>query len=163
MTRTIIVGMADLNTARGDEVLTTLGLGSCVGIALYDPITKIGGLAHIMLPESMAFSSDARLNRAKFADTAIVDMLGKMAQMGAGRKNLVAKIAGGAHMFTRSTHEDIIKVGQRNTLKVREILAAQGIPIRAEDVGGTYGRTIELRTADGSLWIRTIGRGEKII
>lgn len=163
MTKTIIVGMADLNTAKGGEVLTTLGLGSCVGIALFDPITKIGGLAHIMLPESTAFSSDAQVNRAKFADTAIVDTIARMTQMGANRISLTAKIAGGAHMFTRSTHEDIIKVGQRNALKVREVLAALGIPIRAEDVGGTYGRTIELRTADGSLWIRTIGRGEKII
>lgn len=163
MTKTIIVGMADMNTARGGDILTTLGLGSCVGITLFDPVSQVGGMAHIMLPESTAFSSDARLNRAKFADTAIVDMLSQLLSMGAHRAHLVAKLAGGAHMFTRSTHEDIIKVGQRNVLKVREVLASLRIPIRAEDVGGTYGRTIALNTSDGSVWIRTIGRGEKTI
>ena len=93
----IVVGMADLNVTRAPGTLTTLGLGSCVGIALYDPATKIAGLAHIMLPDSKAIHNNS--NVAKFADTAIVKMIADMERLGARRANITAKIAGGAHLI----------------------------------------------------------------
>ena len=156
---TILVGMADLNIAKGPDVLTTLGLGSCVGIALFDKIHRIGGLAHIMLPLSTGYSGG---NRAKFADTAIIDLVNKMAQLGAMRSGLVAKIAGGSHMFGFS-NSNILKVGDRNVTACIEVLNHLRIPLHANDTGGSYGRTIELSADTGALKVKTVGYGEKII
>ncbi len=97
MSQMIKVGMADLNICKSPNAITTLGLGSCIGIALYDPVTKIGGLAHIMLPDSTQIRNNA--NIAKFADTGITELVSRMVRAGASRTRLVAKIAGGAKMF----------------------------------------------------------------
>ena len=91
--KVIKVGMADLSTAKEPDILTTLGLGSCVGIALYDPSTKVGGLAHIMLPDSKQIKNNE--NKAKFADTAIEVLVQAMIKKGARKNRIVAKIAGG--------------------------------------------------------------------
>lgn len=155
----IVVGMADIKVARSPDTLTTLGLGSCVGVTLVDPGRKIGGLAHIMLPTSTNFGGH---NRAKFADTAIVDMIDMLIKIGASRSALVAKLAGGAHMFGGST-SDILKVGERNAIACVEILNQLRIPIKANDTGGKYGRTIELDIATGRLRVKTVGYGETYI
>ena len=94
MSQMIKVGMADLNICKSPNAITTLGLGSCIGIAIYDPVTKIGGLAHIMLPDSTKIRNNS--NIAKFADTGIVELVNRMVRAGAGRTRMVAKIAGGA-------------------------------------------------------------------
>lgn len=156
----VLVGMADLNVARAPDVLTTLGLGSCVGIALFDQTTRIGGLAHIMLPFSGGSVEPA--GRPKFADTAIVDLILKMGQTGASRAGLVAKLAGGAHMFGGS-NSNVLKVGERNIACCLEVLSRLRIPVLSNDTGGTYGRTIELYTESGQLKIKTIGHGEKFV
>ena len=111
MSEVIKVGMADLNLCRDPDIITTLGLGSCIGIALYDPSTKIGGLAHIMLPDSTKMRNNS--NIAKFADTGIEELLNRMIKAGAVKSRLVAKIAGGAKMFEVSGLSDIGNVGQR--------------------------------------------------
>ncbi|WHH58960.1 chemotaxis protein CheD [Petroclostridium sp. X23] len=159
MDNLIKVGMADLNTTKCPGVLTTLGLGSCVGIALYDRVTKVGGLAHIMLPNSTQVKNNS--NRAKFADTAIYDLLDMMINLGAKKNNITAKLAGGAQMFSFSQANDIMKIGQRNAAASKEILNKLTIPIIAEDTGGNYGRTIELDTVTGLLMVKTIGYGIK--
>ena len=156
----IVVGMADLKVAKTPEVLTTLGLGSCVGITLYDKIYKIGGLAHIMLPTYKGFEGQ---NIAKFADSAIIELLNQITRIGAQRNALVAKIAGGAHMFGHSQNNDIMKIGERNAKATIAILNHLRIPINANDTGGTHGRTIELYTDTGSLMIKTVGLGSKTI
>lgn len=158
MSNLIVVGMADMQTANNGETLVTYGLGSCVGICLYDAMTRVGGMAHIMLP-SRSMIEDRNL--AKYADTAIPELFRRMCVIGARKVGVVAKIAGGAHMFCGTTNTDVIKVGQRNVEKTLELLRKLGIPIRAEDTAGTYGRTILLDTANGSLLIKTIGHGEK--
>ena len=155
----ILVGMADLKAAAHPDSLTTLGLGSCVGITLFDPRTKTGGLAHIMLPDSTSFGGQ---NRMKFADTAIPDLITLLTRMGAVRQALVAKLAGGAHMFGGSQN-DVLNVGKRNAIACAQILAQLRIPVIANDTGGSYGRTIELLTDTGSLRIKTVGFGEKFI
>ncbi|NMA65992.1 MAG: chemotaxis protein CheD [Clostridiaceae bacterium] len=157
----IKVGMADLKVARHPSIITTLGLGSCVGIALYDKTTKIIGLAHIMLPNSKI--STMVTNRAKFADTAIVDLVTNMLDLGAIKKYIVAKIAGGAQMFAFSSNNDIMRIGSRNIEATRSILSVLNVPIVSEDVGGNYGRTIEISSEDGMLMIKTIGSGIKYI
>lgn len=141
-------------------VITTLGLGSCIGITLYDPKRKVGGMVHIMLPTS---SSPAEKNKAKFADSGAISLLEEMQKNGAVKGDIVAKIAGGAHMFSNASKSDVIKVGQRNVIAVRGVLRSLGIPIVADDTGGTYGRTIEFHTDDGKLIVKTIGHGTKSI
>jgi chemotaxis protein CheD len=161
MDKLLKIGMAELDASCHPCVLTTLGLGSCVGIALFDSITKTSGLAHIMLPSSTQALNNS--NVAKFADTAIVKLLEKMIKLGACRSNIKAKIAGGAQMFTFSQSSDIIRIGFRNVASTKEKLAELGIPIIAEDTGGNFGRTIELFSEDGRLVIKTVGHGVKEI
>lgn len=155
------VGMADLNILKSPGILTTLGLGSCVGIALYDKDKKIAGLAHIMLPSSLEIKNNT--NKAKFADTGIELLVERMLHIGASRRVLKAKIAGGSQMFNFNSDSDILKVGQRNVLATKEKLKELNIPIIAEDTGGNYGRTIELSSSDGSLLVKTIGHGTQVI
>ncbi len=158
--KTITVGMADLRTGRDGDKLITLGLGSCVGVTLFDPITHIGGLAHVMLPQSVPSMAG---NRAKFADTALEDLYKEIIRMGATASKLQAKMAGGAHMFSQAMKSDVIKVGERNAFACRQLLARMRIPLRVEDTGGTYGRTIELDTQTGALTIKTIGHGIRTV
>lgn len=158
-TEYIKVGMADLKVASTPMVLTTLGLGSCVGIALYDPIKKLGGLAHIMLPDSSQIKNNQNL--AKFADTGFKELLRQMEKEGANRNRLVAKIAGGAQMFNFPNTDDSMRIGVRNTLAVKSLLENYKIPLIAEETGENYGRTIELHTETGRLVVKTIGHGIK--
>ena len=153
----IVVGMADLKATKAPGVLTTLGLGSCVGIALYDAGTHIAGLAHIMLPDSKAIQNNT--NIAKFADTAIVKLIADMERMGAKRSSLIAKIAGGAQMFAFNATNDNLRVGDRNVEATKKILQAQRIPLRAEETGDSFGRTVELYADDGRFLIKAIGQG----
>ena len=157
----IKVGMADLNCTNSPGILTTLGLGSCVGICLYDKITKVSGMVHIMLPSSLQIKNNGNL--AKFADTGIVKLLEDMQKLGANKSRIVCKIAGGAQMFNFNDSSDIMRIGSRNVTATKEILQSMNIPIIAEDTGGNYGRTIELYSETGMLLIKTIGFGTKQI
>ncbi|HOK42909.1 MAG TPA: chemotaxis protein CheD [Thermoclostridium caenicola] len=161
MAELIKVGMAELKVARHPAILTTLGLGSCIGIALYDSRTKNIGLVHIMLPSSSI--ATAGMNRAKFADTGIQDLVQEMVRIGSDIRNIVAKIAGGAQMFAFATQNETMKIGQRNAEASRAVLASLNIPLVAEDTGGNYGRTIELSSEDGTLKVKTIGFGIKYL
>ena len=158
---TLKIGMADLKVSKAPDLLTTLGLGSCVGITLYDKQTKVVGMAHIMLPSSKEIKNNE--NKAKFADTGIEELLNQMIKAGANKSNLVAKIAGGSQMFNFNTNNDTLKVGERNVIATKEKLKEVGIKIIAEDTGGNFGRTIVIDSEDGSLQVRTIGHGEKTI
>lgn len=161
MSEVIKVGMADLNLCRDPDIITTLGLGSCIGIALYDPSTKIGGLAHIMLPDSTKMRNNS--NIAKFADTGIEELLNRMIKAGAVKSRLVAKIAGGAKMFEVSGLSDIGNVGQRNAEASRAKLKQLRIRLIAEDTGLNYGRTVELHCDNGDYYIKSVGKPLKII
>ena len=155
------VGMADYKVCTTPNTLITLGLGSCVGITLYDKVYKVAGLAHIMLPSSLEIKNNS--NKAKFADTAIDEMIKDMILLGAKKRNLVAKLAGGAQMFSFSTKNDILRVGERNSEACKLKLKEVGIRIIAEDIGGNFGRTIELNSEDGSLMIKAIGHDKRVI
>jgi chemotaxis protein CheD len=157
----IKVGMADLNCTNSPGILTTLGLGSCVGVCLYDKLNKVSGMVHIMLPNSLQIKNNS--NVAKFADTGIVKLLEDMQKLGANKNRIVCKIAGGAQMFNFNDSSDIMRIGSRNVTATKEILQSLNIPIIAEDTGGSYGRTIELYSETGMLLIKTIGSGTKQI
>jgi len=157
----IKVGMADLNSCKSPNVLTTLGLGSCVGIILYDPVTKVSGLAHVMLPDSTQIRNNS--NVAKFADTAIDQLIKDMEVLGAKRNRLVSKIAGGAQMFSFGSTNDLMRIGERNAIASKKKLDALRIRLLSEDIGENYGRTIEFYSETGDLLIKTIGKPPKII
>ncbi|MEN6389712.1 MAG: chemotaxis protein CheD [Syntrophomonas sp.] len=161
MSRIIQVGMADMKIAHSPDKLMTPGLGSCIGICLYDPGKKLASMAHIMLPSSLQAKN--AVNRAKFADTAIEMSLEELDKTGASRSRLVAKIAGGAQMFKFSGDSDIMKIGSRNSAAVEEQLNRLRIRLVANDTGGNYGRTITFNPENGELLIKTIGYGERII
>lgn len=159
MAELIKVGMADYKVSRNPASIISYGLGSCVGIALYDPMSKVGGLAHIMLPDSTQARSSE--NPAKFADTCLPIMLEDIIKLGGVKSRLWAKIAGGAQMFTFANVTDVMRVGERNSEAVRAILKKLDLKMIAEDCGGNYGRTVELKLENGVFRIKTIDKGEK--
>lgn len=152
------VGIAEHKISANSDVLRTI-LGSCVGICLYDPGTKIIGLSHIMLAEK----NTPEGNPGKYADTAIPLLIDGMLSAGASEKRLVAKIVGGATMFKIAENSMMGEIGRSNARKVREVLGARSIPIIAEEIGGDFGRTIDFFPEDGSIKIKSLGRPEKTI
>lgn len=157
----IQVGIADYKIAKNPNRLITLGLGSCVGVTLYDPIVKVGGLLHVMLPDSTSFKDVQK--PAKFADLGIPLLVKELSAIGGVFGRLKAKLVGGAQMFSGFDNSLSLNIGQRNTEKSREVLRKMGIPIIAEDVGGNKGRTMILDTSTGSVSIRTIGTKMQVI
>lgn len=161
MNNTIKVGMADMNVCNAPNTITTLGLGSCVGITLYDPGAKIAGMVHVMLPDSTKIFNNE--NKAKFADTGIDALIQLMIKSGANQRALVAKIAGGAQMFAFSNNNEMMRIGDRNVEATKRKLAELKIKLLAEDTGLNYGRTIEFHPETGDLHIRSVGKERKII
>lgn len=153
--------MADLKICKSPDALTTLGLGSCVGIAVRDPVTKVGGLAHIMLPDSTRIRNNS--NVPKFADTGIVELVNQLVANGASRARLVAKIAGGAQMFAFQNKTDLVRVGENNVFASKEKLKELKIPILAEDTGLNYGRTVIFYPETGDFVIKAVGKAETVI
>jgi chemotaxis protein CheD len=153
----LLVDMGEYKTADTITVLVSLGLGSCVGVAILDPITKKGGLAHIMLPTSAdSISNDsAKSKSCKFADIAIPAMIEELEKKQCFRRRMVAKIAGGAHMFANLPQTISMDIGKRNADAVREQLKMLGIPIIADETGGNLGRTIRFSLETGVLTIKT--------
>lgn len=160
---TIRVRMAQLAVTKSPDSLDTLALGSCVGIVLYECYSKVGGLAHAMLPEMKEGRNISWDDPAKFVDLAIDELLRRMAKMGARQKFIKAKLAGGANMFPDITRENSLHIGRRNVEAVKKKLVELNIPLIAEETGGSFGRTIILDTRTGILQIRTIAYGNKEI
>ena len=152
----IKVGMADMNYCHAPDAITTLGLGSCVGVVLYDSKAQIAGMVHIMLPDSTKIKNNE--NCAKFADTGIEEMMKRIVAAGASRAALKSKIAGGAQMFAFKSENDLLRVGARNVEAVKAKLSELGIPIIAEDTGDSYGRTIEFYPETEELLIKAVGK-----
>ncbi|WP_294372826.1 chemotaxis protein CheD [uncultured Clostridium sp.] len=151
------VGIADLNLVLDPGTIMTIGLGSCIGIALYDKVLKVAGLSHIMLPDSTQFKNVT--NPMKFADSAIPILVEKMQKQGCKKQNIIAKIAGGASMFNFSDKSIISDIGKRNSEAVKKALNDVGIPIIAEDTGGNKGRTMILEASTGKVTLKIVGKG----
>ena len=154
----ITIGIADMKMAKGQGMLVTYALGSCIGICLYDPAIKLGALVHIMLPVNMETN---RTNTMKYADTGIRETLKQMESMGARRSRITAKIAGGAKMF--ETGASLGNIGQRNIESVRMNLKKEGVRLLKEDVGGSVARTLLFDVESGLGCVRSYGRPEPII
>ena len=148
------VGMAYLKVCKAPDALATIGLGSCVGICLWDTSSGVGGLAHIMLPDSTKLNNNS--NICKFADTGIDELIRQMTKAGAVRARIKAKIAGGAGMFAFQSSNEALQIGKANVEAVRSKLLAERIPLIAEETGGSIGRTIIFYPQTGKMVIRTV-------
>jgi chemotaxis protein CheD len=157
----VIVKVADWAADRGDRVLVTLGLGSCVAIMLHDAQAGAGAMAHVLLP-SISLARDIT-NRAKFPETAVPMLVERLTALGADPRRLVAKLAGGASMFGQLVTPGTIQMGERNVLAARSALRAAAIPIVREAVGGERGRTVRFHVKDGRVEIRSVGASESVI
>ena len=156
------VKVADYAVRRRGHVIATIGLGSCVAIALYDRDTQIGGLAHILLP-SPSMSRETS-NPAKFPETIVPVMVAEMRRLGSGANaRITAKIVGGASMFGQLVSGTGINVGERNVTATREVLALAGIPLLAEDTGLDYGRSVYFHLEDGRVEVRSLKKGDRVI
>jgi chemotaxis protein CheD len=149
------VSIGEIKVIKSPGKLSIIGLGSCVGVCLYDPLKKVGGMAHVMLPESSQFKHIN--NPSKFADLAIPMLLKDLNRSGAVKNRLVAKLAGGAQMFSSSDASQIMDIGARNIVAVKRSLAGLGIVIKGECLGGKNGRTMILDTENGNVSVRKVG------
>ncbi len=156
-----LVSVADWAVDRGDAVLITLGLGSCVALVLYDPEAAVGGLAHLLLP-SPSLSQD-REKPAKFPDTAVPFLVERMREAGAVRRRLRARMVGGASMFASVSGLSVASVGERNVQATREALERAGIPLVGEDTGRDYGRSVYAFLETGRVEVRSYAHGVRVL
>jgi chemotaxis protein CheD len=154
MADAVTVGMAELRAVMAPEKLAVHGLGSCVAVALYDPEAKVAGLAHAMLPSAAGSAASSGEKPGKFCDQAVPALLAHMEALGAQRERIYARIVGGATMFSfPGARSAPPALGERNLQAARQALAAAGITIKAEEAGGSLGRSLELEPTDGSLTV----------
>jgi|SRR5690625_1592449 len=156
------VGISDLNIVQAPDKIRTTGLGSCVGVVIYDLQKQMAGLAHVMLPDS-ALTKEKKFNVYKYANTAIPYMVNLLLKNGARSFALKAKVVGGAQMFKLSSNSNVMRIGPRNVEAVLQALQKLKIPVVAKDVGGNSGRTIEFDPSTGNLNVRTVNKGETCI
>lgn len=156
-----VVGLSEIYVGKDGENIITVGLGSCLGVIIYDYKNKIFGLAHIMLSDSTKFKNVQ--NIGKYVDLAIPELIRQVIRKGALRENLKCKLIGGASMFNFSDTRLTSDIGKRNVIKAREVLLKEKIEIISEDVFGTKGRTITINTSTGETFVRTVGGEVKVI
>lgn len=155
MKKRVVIDISDAKVSSDQtDVLTTYSLGSCIGVALYDPVAHVGGMLHYQLPSSSIDEPKAQKNPFMFADTGMAILIKKLLSMGAGKKRMNIKIAGGATMQTGPKGFDI---GKRNYLSIRKVLWKEGLFIDAEDIGGSSPRNMYLNMGDGSVTVRSVG------
>ncbi len=147
------VDIADMQvTSEPDGVLVTYALGSCIALMVYDPTRKVSGMIHYMLPQSSTSPEKAKARPSMFADTGIPLLFHAMYARGCDKRNLIVKAAGGAALLSQT---DVFEIGKRNHLILRKMLWKAGVPIKAEDVGGTSFRTAHLYNDTGRVTIKT--------
>ncbi len=157
----IEVGMADMKMAQSPNILVTRGLGSCLGLVVWEPVRKIGAIAHPMLP--LIEEGRVKSNPYKFVDSAILSILEEFKNKGCHPAALVAKIFGGGHMFATIPVESVFNIGARNTEVAKASFAKLGVKVIAEDTGGNRGRTVFFEVATGKATIKTLFHGEKVL
>lgn len=152
---TIIVNVSDARTtADKADVLATYSLGSCIGVAAYDPVSGVGGMLHYQLPTSTMDAARARQNPSMFADTGMAYLLEQMAASGAQKRRLKVKLAGAAQMLNDN---NLFNIGRRNHAAIRKVLWQHGLFVDGEDVGGTTPRNLYLSMADGKITVKKAG------
>lgn len=151
-----VVDIADFRVANDPlSTLVTYSLGSCIGVAIWDPKVRVGGMLHYMLPESSLSPEKAKAKPAMFADTGIPALFRATYALGAGKKNLIVKIAGGSQLLDDN---GLFNIGKRNYIMLRKLLWKNGVLIDAEDVGGSLSRTVRLDVGTGRFTIKSRGK-----
>ncbi|MBM3761965.1 MAG: chemotaxis protein CheD [Acidobacteria bacterium] len=151
----LAVGVGDLKVSgKSGETLVTYGLGSCIGVAIWDPVARVGGLLHFMLPESQSDPQKAKLNPALYADTGIPTLFKSAYQLGADKKRLQVRVAGGAQVLDG---DGVFNIGKRNYLAMKKIFWKAGVMVHAEEVGGNVSRTLRLEVGTGKLLLQEAG------
>jgi len=159
----ISVGMGEIKFSNtSGDILIAPGLGSCIGIAMYDPKHKAGGLAHVVLPCKPTDDLHSSL-AGKYADTAIPMLLSRMLNSGARKENIIVRIAGGSQMFTIEKGSNILNIGLRNAIAVKAALEHEGLRLKASDTGGNKGRTVRLDVMSGIVYVRILGQQETVL
>lgn len=149
----MVVGVADCRCSADTQTqLVTYALGSCIGVCAYDPASGVGGLLHFLLPESKMDPEKAKSRPAMFADTGIALLLGSLERLGADKRRLKVRLAGGAQMMD---HGRVLNIGKRNYLAARKVLWQQGLMLEMEAVGGTASRNLGLDLSTGEFWVRS--------
>ncbi len=158
----ITVGMADMKvSADPDAVLITHALGSCLGITVYDPVTRVGGMLHAMLPDSTIDPAKAGLNPAMFVDTGVPHLFRACYELGGQKIRMQVHVAGGSTIRTARS-EDYFRIGERNFVALRKLLWRNNVLLKAYDVGGTRSRTLTLALGDGDVIVRSDGVAERL-
>lgn len=148
-----VVGISEIHVSKSiDDVIITYSLGSCIGVTAYDPVAKIGGLIHYMLPLSKISPDKAKTKPAMFADTGVPMLLKQVLSMGGEKKRLVVKVAGGSQLMDQNK---VFNIGERNYLILRKILWKNNVLIDSEDVGGNFSRTVRLEIGSGQVTVKT--------
>jgi chemotaxis protein CheD len=156
----VVIGMADCGiAAEAESLLVTYALGSCIGLALYDPVASVGGLLHFMLPDSTQFPGKVQENPCRFADTGIPLLLDRVCAQGASRRRLIVYMAGGAQMLDS---EGVFEIGKRNCLAARRLLWKYGLLLAGEAVGGVEFRTVTLEIGTGRFVMEEGGRQREL-
>jgi len=151
----LIVGISDIKISNGlNDVIITYALGSCIGIAVFDPIAKVGGMLHYMLPDSSLDERKAKENPAMFADTGIPSLFKACYGLGAEKKRMIVKVAGGASILDDT---NFFRIGQKNIMAMRKIFWKNNVMINAEDTGANHNRTVRLEMTTGKTFVRTSG------
>jgi chemotaxis protein CheD len=160
MANSIAIGLAELKISRNpDDVLVAFGLGSCLGIGMYDPVLHVGAMLHAVLP----INSDSKAEQAKYVDSGINMLLDLMLQSGAQKNRIITKMAGGANMLNVSSLSSTFDIGNRNIDAARLTFQKSAIRLNSEEVGGKIGRTVRLYIASGRYTIRMMGEQEREI
>jgi chemotaxis protein CheD len=156
---TVIIGVADCRLSTDpDSVLVTYALGSCIALVIYDPLTRVGGLLHFMLPESGIDHEKAARNPYMFADTGIPLLFRRSYELGADKRRLVVRAAGGAQVMDA---QEVFNIGKRNCQALRKVLWRAGVMIHCEAIGGAASRTVRLEVETGRMWCRGAGEVEQ--
>lgn len=151
----LVVGVADMKaSAESGAVLVTYSLGSCLGVSVYDPETKVGGLLHLMLPESKIDREKAKANPFMFADTGLPLLFKTVYKMGGVKERLIVKLAGASQILDSA---GVFNIGKRNYLSARKLLWKNNVLIKAEDIGGTIHRTVRLNVETGETTVKITG------
>ncbi|MCX7680734.1 MAG: chemotaxis protein CheD [Anaerolineae bacterium] len=159
--RTVPIGSIVVSKTPGD-VLVAYGLGSCVAVCLYDPVAKVGGMLHALLPSDLADHSSGNHLSPKFVDQGIQLLLDELERYGAKKRRLIAQLCGGAQVL-QANGFDHMNIGSRNVDVAEAMLSQEGIRVAAQDTGGSSGRTVRLFIADGRVVVKDLVRGERIL
>jgi chemotaxis protein CheD len=157
----LIVGVSDMKVTNDSKAtLVTYSLGSCIGVAIYDPVARVGGLLHYMLPESSLDQEKARKNPYMFADTGIPALFKAAYKLGAKKQRMKVIVVGGSQVLDQ---KGFFNIGKRNDIAVRKMFHKNNVIIDYKDVGGTVNRTIKIAINTGDIWLKVSGKGEKRI